>query len=76
MQNRTHLTEGIFDPAMMAALATAFGKATDCLDRWGPEGPDRDLVARQIVAQARTGETEPELLWRAGLARALVAVRR
>ncbi len=68
-------THGVFDPAAISDMADAFEKAERHLDRLRSSalgGIDRDRVARKIVHEARGGETQPDLVWRAAVARVLL----
>jgi hypothetical protein len=69
---------GVFEPPVLEAMAEAFDKAERQLDRLRssvvPE-IDRDRVARRIVSEARAGETQPDLVSRAAVAKVLLEVR-
>jgi hypothetical protein len=69
---------GVFEPAVSRSMAGAFEKAERYLDR--QRGSIlaricREGVARRIVAEFRTGETQPDLAWRAAIAKELLAAR-
>jgi len=72
------LRDGIFEPAQLADIEIAFLKAERHIRRSGtafaPTVHRREL-ARRIVSEARDGETQPDLLWRAAVARMLVEHR-
>lgn len=78
MQVRTDLSRGIFDPLVAKDLTEAFEKAERYLDRrcFGALTEiDRDRIARRIVSEARAGETQPDLVWRAAVAKVLLERR-
>ena len=75
MQDRDQLSQGVFEPEAFAVVSAAWSEAAARLARPGALPLDRSLVARQILAEARLGEVEPELLWRAAVARAAIASR-
>jgi hypothetical protein len=75
MQVQTDLSRGVFDPLVAKDLTEAFEKAERYLDRlcFGALIEiDRDRVARRIVSEARAGETQPDLVWRAAVAKVLL----
>ena len=69
------LSEGVFDSSAVKDLFKAFEKAdahvnhSDSADV--PE-TDREDLARRIISEARTGETQPDLLWRSAVAKMLI----
>lgn len=72
------LRDGIFEPAQLAEVEIAFRKAEHHLGRSAPafrRSVDRRELARRIMCEARGGETHPDLLWRAAVARMLVEHR-
>jgi hypothetical protein len=74
-QVRSDLSQGIFDPSAARGLTLAYEKAEHYLDHSvfrDLNEIDRDRVARRIVAQAREGETQPDLVWRAAVALVLL----
>lgn len=75
MSDRDQLSQGVFEPEAFAVLSVAFREAAIRLAQPGAPTLDAAMVARQILAQARLGEIEPELLWRAAVARAAIASR-
>lgn len=78
MQVQTDLSRGVFDPWVAKDLTEAFEKAERYLDRlcFGALTEiDRDKVARRIVLEARAGETQPDLVWRAAVAKVLLERR-
>lgn len=71
-------SNGVFDPPVLRDLAGAFEKADRHIDRLRPSGfgtIDRDSVARQILFEAQAGETQPDLVWRAAVAKVLLEAR-
>lgn len=72
------LRDGIFEPGQLAEIELAFAKADRHIRLTAaayPYAVDRDELARRIVSEAREGETQPDLLWRAAVARMLVEQR-
>lgn len=72
------LSQGVFDPLITKDLTKAYEKADRYLDRQccgGLTEIDRDRVARRIVSEARAGETQPDLVWRAAVAKVLLERR-
>jgi len=68
-------SNGVFDPPVLKDMAEAFGKAERQLDRLRSSAVpeiDRDRVARRIVFETRAGETQPDLVWRAAVAKVLL----
>ncbi len=73
-----HPWNGVFDPAALRNMAEAFEKAERHLDRLRSSAVaevDRDRVARRIVSEARAGETQPDLVWRAAVVKVLLETR-
>jgi hypothetical protein len=73
-----NLAYGIFEPPALKDMAEAFEKAERHLDQLSAcyrAEIDRDRVACFVVAEARAGETHPELVWRAAVAKFLLALR-
>jgi len=71
-------SKGVFDPPALRDLAGAFEKAERHIDRLRSSAfaeIDRDRVARRIIAEARCGETQPDLVWRAAVAKVLLETR-
>lgn len=69
---------GVFDPSAVSDMVYAFEKAERYLARVRsrPLGEiDRDRVARKILFEARGGETQPDLVWRAAVAKVLLEAR-
>jgi hypothetical protein len=70
---------GIFDPAALRNLNLAFAKAELHLGQIRSSsltGIDRDDIARSIVFEARCGEIQPDLAWRAATAKVLLEAKR
>jgi hypothetical protein len=69
------LSEGVFDSSAVKDLFEAFEKADAHVNRSDsadvPE-TDREDLARRIISEARTGETQPDLLWRSAVAKMLI----
>ena len=69
------LSEGVFDSSAVKDLFEAFEKADAHVNRSDsadvPES-DREDLARRIMSEARTGETQPDLLWRSAVAKMLI----
>lgn len=73
------LARGIFHPPATKDLTEAFEKAERHLSRLSSAAVaevDRDRVARRIVSEARAGETQPDLVWRAAVAKVLLEERK
>jgi hypothetical protein len=71
-------SQGIFYPPAVKELLDAFAKAERHLERWRAStlgDIDRDRVARKIVLEVRSGETQPDLVWRAAVAKVLLEAR-
>jgi hypothetical protein len=75
----SNLSKGVFDPLVVNELALAFGKAKVLVDRSisrdTPRLEDVEL-ARFILAEARSGETQPDLVARAAVGKALLQRKR
>lgn len=71
----TSLSKGIFDPAVVKDLSEALEKAEKLIDRSirgdAPE-LERENVARLILAEARSGETQPDLVACVAVGKALL----
>jgi hypothetical protein len=75
---KADLRKGIFEPSVTKDLSEAFGKAEKLIDRSiSTDAPeiDRAKVARVIIAEARAGETQPDLVSRAAVAKVLIESR-
>ena len=63
-------SEGVFDSSAVKDLFEAFdvnrSNSADVPDT------DREDLARRIISEARTGETQPDLLWRSAVAKMLI----
>ena len=57
-----------FDPEVVAALTTAYRRATDQLRRDGYTDLVRDIIAKRIIDSAQQGERDPDRLCRSALA--------
>lgn len=71
-------SHGVFYPPEVRGLVDAFAKAERHLERWRGSALgdiDRDRVARKIVLEVRSGETQPDLVWRAAVAKVLLEAR-
>jgi hypothetical protein len=72
---KASLSKGIFDPAVVKDLSEAFEKAEKLIDRSIPgDAPalERENVARLILAEARSGETQPDLVACVAVGKALL----
>jgi hypothetical protein len=72
---KANLSNGIFDPAVVKDLSEAFEKAENLIDRSVPEDApelERENVARLILAEARSGETQPDLVACVAVGKALL----
>lgn len=78
IQHDMNPSTGVFDPSVVRDLVEAFDRARRHLDRLRGTGLpeiDRTRLARRILVEARSGETEPDLVWRAAVARILLEAR-
>jgi hypothetical protein len=57
-----YLTEGVFDPAAIAAMRAAYEVACASLGLVDKTGPFNEIVARKVIEIAGTGERDPERL--------------
>lgn len=73
-ESKSNLREGIFDPPAAKDLTEAYEKAEQLMGLMAGNASnvDREKVARLIIEEARTGETQPDLVSRAALAKALI----
>jgi hypothetical protein len=74
-QLKSDLSQGIFEPCVAKELTEAFHKAQELIDRSRSEDRrrlNRDNVARKIIDEALGGETQPDLVARAAVAKALI----
>lgn len=72
------LAQGVFDPPAVKDLTDAFGKAEEHIQRLAAGSVvdlDSEKVACHIIAEARDGETQPDLVWRTAVAKALLATQ-
>ncbi len=78
MRHVTARMHGVFGPECLGDIDAAFSAAMDRFEGIAVASIEvvepKDL-ARRIIEEARSGETEPQLLWRAAVARMLVAQR-
>ncbi len=72
----THSLEaGSFDPVTTKAMGTAFDAACQELHNKGQPNIVRELVAKQIIAAAKTGERDPSRLCDVALQAARITPR-
>jgi hypothetical protein len=54
-----YLQEGVFDPAAIEVMATAFGAVCESLQLATRDDPLTEIVARKVIEIAGTGERDP-----------------
>jgi hypothetical protein len=72
---KSNLSKGVFDPVVVNELSQAFGTARALVDRTIPRSAPKVEgveLARFILAEARSGETQPDLVAHAAAGKALL----
>lgn len=75
-ERKWNLSKGVFDPLIVNELSQAFEKAQALVDRAAPRGTPKIAaaeLARFILAEARAGETQPDLVARVAAGKTLLA---